>query len=113
MIEEQIATALEGVCSGGAWPDTAPPRTARPYCIYQQVGGESVLTLCGNARHNMRLQVWVWSATRAEASAKMRAAAAALGTALGALPIGELVARYDDTVALYGAQQDFSIWHHE
>ncbi len=113
MIEEQIAAALTGVCAGGAWPDTAPPRGERPYCIYQQVGGESVLTLCGNARTNMRLQVWVWATTRAESSAAMRAAASALHGALGAIPIGELVAQYDDTVALYGAQQDFSIWYHE
>lgn len=118
MLEESIVSALVGVVTGGVWPDTAPPRVQRPFCVYQQIGGVTSNTLCGNARRNARVQFSVWAETRAQASALMRSVADALWdngasgeVPLRALPIGELMARYDDTVNLYGAQQDFSIWH--
>lgn len=112
-IEAQIASTLEPLFSGGAWPDVAPGGIAPPYCIYQQVGGSPVQALCGPGRKNMRLQVWVWSRTRAEANALLRAAADELSAELGAVHIDELIAQHDDAVNLYGAHQDFSIWYHE
>lgn len=118
MIEESIFTELSGVSGligGGIWPDTAPPRVERPFCVYQQISGTAINTLCGSARHNARVQFWVWSETRAEANALMRDIADALAGASSfkAVPIGELTAQHDDATNLYGAQQDFSIWYRE
>jgi len=117
-LEEDIVAALDGLFAGRLFPDVAPPMGQRPFCIYQQIGGTSPTTLCGNARRNARVQFSVWAETRVEASALMRSVADALWDSgvsgevpLRAIPIGELMARYDDTTNLYGAQQDFSIWH--
>lgn len=116
-IEEDIVAELATLFDGRVYPDTAPPSAEYPFCVYQQVGGVSVATLCGSGSRNARIQFWVWAKPapdgggRSEASTLMRSLAAALTDApLRAVPIGELVARYDDVTRTYGAQQDFSFW---
>jgi hypothetical protein len=97
------------------YPDLADPMPPRPFVTYQQVGGETVEYLDNAAPglRNARVQVNVWAATRLEANTKARAIEDALrgAGAFQARPAGALVADYDVTTKVYGARQDFLIWH--
>lgn len=115
MVEGDIFAALTGLFAGRVYPDVAPPGGAvTPYCVYQQVGGESPTFLenASPSKKNGRFQITVWSKLRTEASTKSLAAEAALvaATAFQAKPIGDRIAIYEEDTELRGAMQDFSIW---
>lgn len=57
------------------------------------------------------MQVNAWATTRQAANDLIRQADDTLRTALLASPLGAFIARYDSTLSLYGAQQDFSLWY--
>lgn len=118
-IEEEIVAALSGLFSGRVYADIAPATAQHPFCIYQQVGGRPVTTICGGRanRSNARFQFWVWSQPspsgggREEASTLMRSIADELmASPIFAVPLSELTADFDDVTRTYGARQDFSIW---
>lgn len=113
MIEPEIVAALSPLFGGRVYADTAPADATRPFCIYQQVGGRPVVTFCGGRanRENGRYQVWVWAATRSDASTLMRSVAQELmSSPIMAVPLDELTGDYDEITRTYGARQDFSIW---
>jgi hypothetical protein len=114
-IEPTLSGAIASLFGGRVYPDTAPQGAAYPFCVYQQVGGVTPLSLCVGvpATRNGRFQFWVWARSRVEASTLMRSVESALtsSTAIRAVPLGALIARYEDVTDTYGAQQDFSIWH--
>lgn len=113
MIEETIISALSATFGSRVFPDTAPPGTAMPFCVYQQVGGQTANAFCGgSAKRNSRIQIWVWSMDRKTTTTKILAAEAALtaGSPIMAVSLGGFVSRYDDATKTYGAQQDFSVW---
>jgi len=113
-VEADIFNLLKGLTSNRVYPDVAPADAAKPYIVYQQVGGEAVVFI-DNAvpsKQNGRFQISVWADTRAAAAAmalqienSMTAA-----TAFQARPLGAPIARYEADGPVYGAQQDYSIW---
>jgi hypothetical protein len=112
-IEASIKTALASVAGGRVYPDVTPDNKTFPLVIYQQVGGD-VLNPLDGADPNMdhaRVQFWVWSKTRLEASSVMRQVRVALTSgALKAYAYSAPISQYDDTLKLYGARCDFGIW---
>lgn len=97
------------------YPDFAPTSTTRPYCTYQQIGGD-VINPFENVvpdKRNSVVQVNVWSNTRMEALSIIRAIEDAMraASAFQARPIGAAVADYDADIPVYGARQDFTCWH--
>lgn len=112
-VETTLVSALGGLLGGRIFPDTAPYGTARPYATFQQVGGQVVEFLEGGAavKRNARVQINLWADSRQQANELMRQVEDVLQASPHyAQPIGALIARYDDTAALRGAQQDFSLW---
>lgn len=112
-MEAQLSALLKTVCPR-TFPDVAPSGTAAPFMAWQALGGESLRFLSNDApdKRNTYMQVSVYSATRAESLALIRAAEAALcGAAMfAATPMGEPISNYEDDTKLYGAIQRFSIW---
>ncbi|MEG0885878.1 MAG: DUF3168 domain-containing protein [Janthinobacterium sp.] len=113
-IETHIYQALRQLVDGRAYPDMAPAGVARPYIVYQQVGGDVVNFLDRTipSKRNSRMQVCAWADTRIEASSLIEQAELALRavTVLQAAPLGAPVATYDEETELRGARQDFSLW---
>ncbi|MNM43651.1 hypothetical protein D3C81_545320 [compost metagenome] len=109
--EKVVVEALKTVTGLSIFPDVAPTGTAGPYVTYQAVGGQDVNGLDGPADlENQRMQINVWSATRAATATTMRAARTAL-VAAGGIPIGAPVSQYESDTKLYGSRLDFSIWY--
>jgi hypothetical protein len=112
-MEAALVAVVGPLVDGRLFPDTAPPDTARPYAVYQQVGGQVINPVDGTdpGLKGARVQLVVWHHTRLQASALMHAIEAALRQPpINARPPGALVARYDETAQLRGAMQDFEFW---
>lgn len=98
------------------FPDFAPVTTPRPYCTYQGIGGD-VLNMVANVAPGVRnsvTQVNVWSNTRKEAMEIIRAIEDAMCTTnvfRSCRPIGAAVCDFDADIPVYGARQDFTVWH--
>ena len=110
--ERITVAALQGLASGGIYPDQAPANVAAPYIVYQSVGGADETALDGfEPQQNSRMQIAVWSATRLEAVDIMQKILRAMTAApvLGK-PIGASVSVYDSDEKLYGSRLDVSIW---
>ena len=111
-IEATLRAAIVPLCAQ-VFPDFAPPGTAAPYVVYQQVGGQVADLLEGGPalKRNARMQVIAWADTRLQAAELMRQIDDVLRSApLYAEPLGDQIARADPAVQLRGAQQDFSLW---
>jgi hypothetical protein len=112
-IEASIKTALVSVAGGRVYPDVPPDNPTFPLIVYQQVGGDVINPLeCTDPNlDNARIQVWVWSKTRLEASSVMRQVRVALTGSLKAFALGAPVSDYQSDTKLYGSRTDFSIWY--
>jgi len=112
-MESSLSTLLKTICPR-TFPDVAPSGTAAPFIAWQALGGESLRFLDNAApdKRNTYMQVAVYSKTRAEAMALIRAAEAALCASplFTVSPQGEPISTYEDDTTLYGAMQRFSIW---
>ena len=112
--EATIHSLLSGLVAGKVWPDVAPSGVARPFIVYQQVGGQAMTYLEGALpdKENARMQVVCWAATRLAAVnlAKQVEAAIVAATTIQATPLGARVSDYEADTQLYGARQDFSVW---
>lgn len=112
-MESDLTALLKTICPR-AYPDVAPAGVVKPFIAWQALGGESLRFLDNTApdKRNTYMQVSVYSATRLEALALIRAAEAALcaSPAFIAKPQSEPMATYEQDTALYGAIQRFSIW---
>jgi hypothetical protein len=114
-LEEHVVAVLAGLAGDRVFPDFAPEGTARPYIVYQAVGGEAINFVDGAlpGKRNARVQVAVWSDSRLEASSivsqvedAMRAAGQLQVTVLGAA-----VSTFDEETGYRGSRQDFSCWY--
>ena len=78
-MEADLTTLLKTVCPR-VFPDVAPALTVKPFMTWQVLGGESLRFLDNAApdKRNTYMQVSVYSTTRLEALALVRAAEAAL-----------------------------------
>ena len=112
-MEADLNTLLKTICPR-TFPDVADIGTAPPFIAWQLLGGESARALDNTAldKRNSYLQVAVYSLTRADSLAKIRAAEEAMctSTAFTCTPMGEPLATYEPDTKLYGAIQRFSIW---
>lgn len=113
-IEGDIFAALKGLVANRVFPDVAPETTARPYIVYQQVGGAAVNFLDPTApsKKNGRFQVSVWADTRSQAAALARQVEDTLRVDpnLQATVLGAPVGVYEADTKLRGSHQDFSFW---
>ena len=117
--EADITIVLKAIVPR-VFPDVAPePLPARPFVVYQQVGGETINPLTvetaaeiPDLRH-ARMQIVVWDNSRLSASATARLIenAMRIATQFKAEPVGAMVSDYDADVKLYGARADFSVWY--
>lgn len=113
-LEATLYGLLGSLVSGRCYPDTIPDSPVFPLIVYQQVGGQAVefMEQAMADQDNARVQLWTWSKTRAEAnSIAHQARAAIIGSAMQARTLAAPVSVYDEDMKLYGARQDFSIWH--
>lgn len=112
-MESDLNTLLKTICPR-TFPDVAPSGTAAPFIAWQGLGGESLRFVDNTApdKRNTYMQVSVYSTTRLEALALIRAAETALcgSAAFVVRPQGEPMTTYEDDTTLYGAIQRFSIW---
>ncbi|MDR8398277.1 DUF3168 domain-containing protein [Paraburkholderia sp. USG1] len=113
--ESVTFAAIKTLAGGHVYPDVAPAGASTPYIVYQSVGGVDETTFDGtDTLQNSRMQVAVWSATRAEAASIIKQVRAALtAEPVAGVPIGAPVSVYEDATKLYGSRQDFSIWYQE
>lgn len=113
-VEADIFNTVKGLVANRAYPDEAPEGAARPYIVYQQIGGVSptFMERASPSKKNGRFQFAVWADTRATASQISLQVEAALVAAsvFDAKPIGDRTAVKDDETKLRGTRQDFSIW---
>lgn len=112
-LEATLNGLLGSLVSSRCYPDVIPDNPTFPLIVYQQVGGVAVDFMDQTAadKENVRVQVWVWSKTRAEASSIARLARAAiLGSTLQAKTLAAPVSTFEEPMKLYGSRTDFSIW---
>lgn len=115
-LESDIVAALTSLVGGRVFPEVAPYSTAKPYIIYQQVGGaaENFLEAAVVGKKNARIQISCWTLTRLSANSLARQAEDALVvSSLKAYVLGALNADLENDVEpwLYGTHQDFSVWY--
>lgn len=113
-IEADIYTATKTLVGNRVFPDVAPADVAKPFIVYQQLGGEaqSMLSQVESGKKHGRFQFAVWGTTRAAVSALMLQVESALvlSALFQARPIGSPTSTFDADVGLYGSRQDFGIW---
>lgn len=112
-IETTIHNVLSSLFPGQVYPDFAPQNAVPPLCVYQQVGGKAVnyLEPVASDKKNARMQITVWSKSRAEAATMIRRVEDLMvAEPVLASVIGAAISRYDDVTELRGALQDFSVW---
>lgn len=108
--------ALLGPLVGGRiYPDEATTEQPGAYMLYQQVGGDAVRFLepvHPGLRH-ARVQLQVWSSSRAASDSLARQAEVLLveHPTLRAYAYGAAVSSSEPDLRLYGCMQDFGIWY--
>jgi hypothetical protein len=114
MVEEILFGLLKPLVASRVFPDTAPFGVARPFIIYQQVGGKVAYFLDNTPadKRNATMQITIWADTRKKASALASQVEETLTLAqeIVASPYGAPHADYEPTMRWYSSMQDFSIW---
>jgi hypothetical protein len=111
-LESDIFDTLKGLVASRCYPDVAPAGVARPYIVWQQVGGEAFNFLEAGpvGKRGARIQVTCWADTRVAAANLSRSAEDALvASSLNPTVLGAMVADFDQETGLRGARQDFSL----
>jgi len=113
-LETSLFALLSPLVGGRLFPDVAPFDTARPYIIWQQIGGQAPTFLENTvpSKRNASVQISAWADTRAEANGTALTIEATLtqATTVQARPQAAMVAEHEPDLLRYGARQDFSIW---
>lgn len=113
-LEERLFDALGPLVEGRCTPDVTADNPVYPLIVYQEVGGLAIdYSEQAPADHdNARVQVWVWSTTRLEASDLSRQVRnVLLASDLKVKTLGAPVSDMNAVLKLYGARTDFSIWY--
>lgn len=113
-LEAKLKALLGPLVAGRTYPDVTPDKPVFPLIVYQGAGGKEQWYVEGKRREkrHQRVQFYVWSATRAEASA----IADQISTLLcesdfpAVEPYGAPVSLYEEAIKKYGTRQDFGIW---
>lgn len=113
-MESILAATLGPLAGDRVFPDVGPENVGLPYITYQQVGGDPVNFLGGDApsQRNSRVQINVWGATRQTVAELARAVEAAVRSTPGLRPtvLTSGIATFEPDTRLYGSLQDFSFW---
>ena len=113
-IEVKIYNVLKALAGGRVFPDVAPTSAVRPYITYSQIGGEALAYLerAVPSKQNGRFQVDVWGDSRLSCASTMLQVEQALVESqdFQAKPVSAPSSSYDHDMAVYGSNQDFSIW---
>lgn len=110
--ESIVYGALSVVLANKVFPDVAPAATPAPWITYQAVGGQDFNTVDSETptTFNARMQITVWSKTRAQTTAIMKQVFQALANpVVKAVPIGGPVSTFEADTLLYGSTLDFSL----
>lgn len=109
--EEIVYGALASLADGNVFPDLAPPGTPAPWITYLAAGGVDHTTLDDTeSTLNARVQIDVWTHSRADTAALMAQVRTALKSPpVRAVPIGAPVSSFESDTLLYGSRLDFSI----
>lgn len=112
-IETRLFAVLGTLAGGRVYPDVAPPDTAAPYLVHQQVGGAAISYQENTVptEERCRIQLATWAASRLETTALAQQAEALLlqATTFQAEALGNRTHTHDPDTGLYGARQDFDI----
>ena len=112
MMEADLQALLLTKCPR-VFPDVAPSGTAKPFCTWQGIGGESLIFLDNTLadKRNTLLQVSVFSTTRLESLALIRQIEPAMlaSAAFTATPQGEPINTHETDTQLYGCIQRYEI----
>jgi len=112
-LEAKLFALLSPLVAGRVFPDVAPFDTARPYIIWQQIGGKATNYVDDTVpdTENAAIQLTTWHDTRASAKAMALQIESTLITAatLQARPMSASVAEHEPDLNRYGARQDFDI----
>lgn len=111
-LESSLKSLLNPLVGSRVYPDVAPDTATFPLITYQQVGGEAGWYLEKEipSHKHARVQVNVWSNSRAEANTLARQLEAAIcHSAFVAEPYGALTALYEPEIKKFGTRQDFGI----
>lgn len=113
-LETDLKTLLGPLVSGRVYPDVTPDSPVFPLIVYQQVGGKATEYLDATLpdRDHARMQVFVWSRTRVEASQLARAARLAiLGAGMSAETYAAPTSIHNAEMKLYGNRTDYGLWY--
>lgn len=106
--------ALKDLVAGRCYPCEAPEGVARPFIVYQGVGGQSA-NYMGNSvtgQKNARIQVAVWADTEQTAIDLMQRVDETLsGAPILATSVGAPVDVHEADTRRFGQRLDFSIWY--
>ncbi len=113
-LESSLFALLSPLVGGRVFPDVAPFDTARPYIVWQQIGGQAPTFLENTvpSKRNATVQISAWADTRMDANSTSLAieSALTLATTVQARPLSAHVSEHEPDLMRYGARQDFSIW---
>ena len=113
MMEADLQALLLTKCPR-VFPDVAPSGTAKPFCTWQALGGESLGYLDNTAadKRSTLMQINAWATTRLQALQIIRDIETALreNATWIATPQGEAASTYEDDTQLYGCIQRFEIF---
>lgn len=117
-LETDLQAALEAICPRVFVDSPRDKVPARPFIVWQQLGGQVLAPLGGEApdKRNAFISVHVWGERREDINAMALAVEAALLAAtlpvqgFLARPQSAFVALMEEDVDLVGTSQDFSIW---
>lgn len=112
-MESDLQALLLTLCPR-VFPVVAKDAPARPYLVWQPIGGQTLRFLANTPadKRNTLLQVSVWADRSNDATTLIRQIEEALCAAptLTVEPQGEAISTYEDDTQLYGALQRFSIY---
>ncbi|HUX23224.1 MAG TPA: DUF3168 domain-containing protein [Burkholderiales bacterium] len=113
-LESTMLGLLGPLVSGRAYPDITPDSPTFPLIVYQQIGGKVTEFIDQTLpdKDHARVQVFVWSRTRLEASQIARAARLAiLGGGLAAQTYSASTSIHNAEMKLYGSRTDYGLWY--
>lgn len=116
MYENILHSLLSGLVDGRVYPDVTPDNPTFPLIIYQQVGGQDYAYVENKlpSHRNARVRIIVCSKGSLESNNLIRKCEQAIieRNIFEAVQIvGSFTTSYIDSVGIYEATQDFSIWY--
>lgn len=111
---ESALTAILKTVSPQVFAGFAKTDTARPYITFQQIGGQSLVSLNDKLadQENAEMQINVWADSHSAAKTAIKKIESSLveASTLTARPIAAAASDFDADMGRYCFRQDFTIW---